>query len=341
MKLKEILTPSFEVLRRELGLPREQKSMVEACRADDSAFCREVVARGWLTEEQMARAAERYLLGKSKSGRCIFWMIDEKGRVRDGHVVGGGGDYKSTVHGSGDASDAEGTAHGSGAENAVERSAEQEWVSVMLKAREPQLLGTWHAEHCLFGLHLLNATKVEGAAGDTQGTGGSGVNRRPVCVVKKEQSAVILSELFPECDWMAVVYATNLNEQCLKPLRGHQVTLFPPTDETMEAYIAWCEVARQANDRYRLRVEVNDILERHATPEQKRAGIDLGEFVFGGSLFLGSSCVPLVASEQSSSEGEFLRPFDSKRAELERKGSSCVPLVASEQSSSERGVKGR
>ena len=87
MKLNEILTPSFRALRDlTQKSQKSQKSIVELCRSNDSDFCREVVARVWLTEEQMAHAAERYRLGRSKSGRCIFWMINEMGRVYDGHI---------------------------------------------------------------------------------------------------------------------------------------------------------------------------------------------------------------------------------------------------------------
>ena len=116
------MTPSFRELRQELGLPRQAKAVVQV--SVDSDFCREVVARGWLTEEQMAHAAERYRLGRSKSGRCIFWMIDEMGRVYDGHIG-------------------------------------NSWVSAMLKAREPELLKDWHTEHCLLGLHQLKNEKIK------------------------------------------------------------------------------------------------------------------------------------------------------------------------------------
>lgn len=96
-----------------------RRTMVEQWRADDSDFCREAVERGWLTEEQMQRAAERYRLGKSRSGRTIFWMIDEQGVCRDGHI--------------GDS-----------------------WVSVMLKQRFPENAQYVRAEHCLFGLHFIS-----------------------------------------------------------------------------------------------------------------------------------------------------------------------------------------
>ena len=113
-KLKDILSPSFK------SAIRPQASMVSVSRADDSDFCLETVAKGWLTTEQMRHAAERYRLGKSKSGKPIFWMIDELGILRDGHL----GDT---------------------------------WVSQLLKARNPELTKSIPVSHCLFGLHLLTA----------------------------------------------------------------------------------------------------------------------------------------------------------------------------------------
>lgn len=111
VKLKDILTPSLRLL------PPRPKPLVARCLSVDSRFCREVVSTGRLTEEQMRHAAARYLLGHSRSGETVFWMIDELGIVRDGRV--------------GDS-----------------------WVSVLLKA-DGQLPKWWHAEHCLFGLNLI------------------------------------------------------------------------------------------------------------------------------------------------------------------------------------------
>ena len=115
MKISEILTPSFKSVSRQSSAISRQVLF----NGLDSDFCRETVARGWLTEQQMAHAASRYCLGKSRSGKCIFWMIDELGILHDGHI--------------GDS-----------------------WASTMLKNREPHLLSYWHATHCLFGLHLLS-----------------------------------------------------------------------------------------------------------------------------------------------------------------------------------------
>ena len=84
----------------------------------DSDFCHTVVESGWLTTEQMTHAAMHYRLGRSRSGKTIFWMIDEWGKVRDGRIG-----------------------------NA--------WTSVMLRQRAPDLLKGIPTTHCLFGQHLL------------------------------------------------------------------------------------------------------------------------------------------------------------------------------------------
>ena len=269
MKLKDILTPSF-------WKPREAFSIVEQSRSDDSDFCREVVARGILSEEQMAHAAERYRLGRSKSGRCIFWMIDEQGIVRDGRI--------------GDS-----------------------WVSVMLKAREPRLLRFWHPEHCLFGQHLLGHTnlterRVQGHTDLTDLTDLAAhrdssdkknicgiseicvtdknkccVTKKTICVVENGRSAVILSALFPEQLWLATMYPANFTVDLLRPLQGQRVVLFPHTDLTAENYTCWLEIADMARRTFHLDITVDDYLEQHATDEQKAAEIDIAEMITSNS----------------------------------------------------------
>ena len=269
MKLKDILTPSFRTLRQELGLPRASKPVVQV--SADSDFCHEVVAKGWLTEGQMAHAAERYRLGRSKSGRCIFWMIDEMGRVNDGHI--------------GDS-----------------------WVSAMLKAREPALLKDCQTRHCLFGTQMIHLTqksqksqkglrdvKSQKELHDERSQKGlhdvsddRGENTDIVAVVESERSAVVLSELLPQNIWMASVYPMNLNIGTLQPLCGHRVVLFPPTDETGETFLAWLEVADQARRVLHLDISVSAVLEERATEEEKRRRIDILEFMLGSGA-VGSS----------------------------------------------------
>ena len=113
VKLKDILTPAF---KKSVGMSRK---LVSRCLSTDSRFCREVVASGLLTEEQMLRAAAQYLLGRSRRGETVFWMIDRYGIMRDGQV----GDT---------------------------------WVSLLMKANG-RLSECWHSTPCLFGEHLLKS----------------------------------------------------------------------------------------------------------------------------------------------------------------------------------------
>lgn len=116
MKFEELFRHTFKAISADLGLPRRRVPMVQP--TDTSDFCQEAVAKGCLSQEQMTHAAKQYRLGRSRSGRTIFWMIDELGQVLDGRI--------------GDS-----------------------WVSQMLKVRYPENAKFITPEHCLFGLHLL------------------------------------------------------------------------------------------------------------------------------------------------------------------------------------------
>ena len=98
----------------------------------ESVFCRAVVKCGYLTEEQMQRAAERYRLGRSRDGGVIFWQIDEEGRTRDGKIMY----YREDCH--------------------RDKSRHPSWASVRLKAYYGYD-GELPVERCLFGLHLLTS----------------------------------------------------------------------------------------------------------------------------------------------------------------------------------------
>ncbi len=142
MKFEEIFKYTYKSVGREIGLdvkyvngkmvctpldpddPRynvdmtmPSMPMVYLCRADEFDFFQPLIDDGVLTIDQMHRATERYLLGKTKSGIPMFWMIDHRGQPLDAHISEG-------------------------------------WISQILKKRE-SLLEYWQVRHCLFGEHLL------------------------------------------------------------------------------------------------------------------------------------------------------------------------------------------
>ena len=85
MKIDEVFCNTLKALRHELGhdRPRDTRPMWQRRLSTESAFCRAVVACGYLSEEQMQRAAERYRLGMSRDGGVIFWQIDEHEVLRE------------------------------------------------------------------------------------------------------------------------------------------------------------------------------------------------------------------------------------------------------------------
>ena len=125
MKWDEIFCHSFKAIRQQHEAEIEEAvsfmlpsmPMIKACRADHFDYFDPFIAAGKLTIEQMHHAAQRYFLGKTKSGQPIYWMIDEMMTPLDAHI----GDT---------------------------------WISRLLKQRHP-ILESWSVKHCLFGLHLL------------------------------------------------------------------------------------------------------------------------------------------------------------------------------------------
>ena len=236
-----------------------------------SAFCRAVVACGYMTEEQMRRAAQRYRLGMSRDGGVIFWQIDEHEVLRDGKIMY----YREDCH--------------------RDHDRKPSWVSYHLR-RSGLLPEDWKSEHCLFGLHLLANTNCtnqtnNGTLKDSSDSTDScsekesvpsvsSVVEKTICVVESEKTAVIMSEAKPEYIWLATGGKTELSVARLKPLAGHKVILFPDTDETGETYREWYDVAEAATDVFGHPFTVSSILEQQATKAQKAAKIDIADLLF-------------------------------------------------------------
>jgi len=246
MTWNEVFCNTFKALSEELGLPPADKSLVELCRADDADFCQEVVAKGWLSEAQMAHAAERYRLGKSKNGKPIFWMIDERGIALDGRI----GDT---------------------------------WVSMIFKRRYPECGRYIVTKHCLFGEHLISKRRATLGTDPSVQPEVADICVSPQCctvaIVESERSAVVLSELFPECIWMAYSYPSNFTVDKLAPLQGSVVSIYPHTDPTGCTYVSFLELADQARRLYDIDLSVVSLLEEHASEEQKERCIDILDFI--------------------------------------------------------------
>ena len=141
----ELFPATFKAISKHFGIPvpnglRHQPSdishpvsMIDESRSDNSDLCHEMLTTFGFTRDQMHRVAERFRLGRSKSGKAIYWMIDDIGRCLDGHIG-------CTSH------DAD------------------TWVSTLLMRRYPAAAPYLRVNRCFFGLHQisLNGSKPIG-----------------------------------------------------------------------------------------------------------------------------------------------------------------------------------
>ena len=300
MKLSEVSMSSFRHLGRELGLQTEMfggrlvviAPMWRRALSTESGFCKAVVTAGYLTERQMLRAASRYRLGRTRQGGVIFWQIDQEERIHDGKVMY----YRPDCH--------------------RDKERHPTWVSSMLRKRDPFPDAPRQASHCLFGLHLMDETKIQKIekinlhnpknlclnkkittdyADYTdcfpETTERQEVNplnllnpwSKNIAVVEAEKSAVILSELFPQYLWLATGGLGEVQPEKFRPLRGRRVVLFPDTDPDSVAFRRWSdaasEVQRQVWWEGSPPIRVSPLLERRASPGQKERKIDLVDFL--------------------------------------------------------------
>ena len=243
--MEEVFKHTFKAMSKRLDEQRaEGRRLWQQRLSMASEFCRAVVAGGYLTQEQMQRAARRYRLGASRDGGVIFWQIDEFDQLRDGKIML----YRPDCH--------------------RDHDRKPTWTAYLLR-KSGRLPKDWNTDHCLFGLHLLENVKMKELK-----------NEKTVAVVEAEKTAVIMSEVKPEYIWLATGGKTELNVAKLRPLEGRRVILFPDTDEDGQTYRDWYDIAEAASDVFGHPVTVSSILEQRATPVQKAAKIDLVDLLF-------------------------------------------------------------
>ena len=186
-------------------------------------------------------------------GACVFWLLDTHGRVRGGQVVHldeTGHTVKQPWPGSGD------------------RTRRTDWIHTALSAtyrKRGTPPPTWFADYkakdipkspCLFGLPQLDTAPPA----------------QPVAVVESAKTAMLATPYLPRYVWLATMGQSYLTPDRMEPLRGRHVVLFPDAGATTD----W---QRRADELRRLgfNVQISDELERLATDDERRAGLDLAD----------------------------------------------------------------
>ena len=184
-------------------------------------------------------------------GACVFWYIDERGRVRGGQVVL----FDKTGH------------------TVKEPRRCTSWVHTALSERcrrRKEAPPAWLVDYnengqkspCLFGLPQLEAAPFD----------------RPIAIVEAPKTAVFCTPYFPGFTWLAVGALSYLNAERLTSLRGRKIRLFPDTSAGGTTFKKWQLKAAELRE-IGFIIEVDGYLEQIASEEQRAAGIDLADIL--------------------------------------------------------------
>lgn len=135
-----------------------------------------------------------------------------------------------------------------------------DWVHARMK-KQHILPDDWSLSQCMFGEHLLGFH------------GAFGINEQSIiAIVESEKSAIIGAGVFPQYAWMATGGIGNLNAERFEKMKGRTIIIFPDVDGTDK----WRERARAITG---CKVIVSDVLERHATTEERESKIDIADWL--------------------------------------------------------------
>ena len=126
------------------------------------------------------------------------------------------------------------------------------WVHSLLKQEN------FNLKQCFFGEHLL-ASKSD----------------QPIAIVESEKTTLISSCYMPQFQWIATGGKHGcFNDENLLVLKGRKTILFPD----LGAWDDW-QVKADKMKSLNIEVEIFDFLEKRATPEQRKEGYDIADFL--------------------------------------------------------------
>ena len=134
------------------------------------------------------------------------------------------------------------------------------WAHTALK------LPNYNLVQSLFGEHQLRNEPID----------------KTIAIVESEKTAVLMTVLLPQYVWLATGGLHNLKAENASILRGRKVILFPD----LNAFDKWkTKEAELLN--IGCFITTSDLLERHATPNDKSEGYDLADYFIKRDFTLG------------------------------------------------------
>lgn len=112
----------------------------------------------------------------------------------------------------------------------------------------------FNLHQCLFGEHLLTENPAA-----------------PVALVESEKTAIIAQGKIPDYIWLATGSLNEFKRSKLEILKNRIVVAFPD----LGAYGIWKKKASEMV----FHISVSDFLEKSATDEQKKLGLDIADFI--------------------------------------------------------------
>jgi hypothetical protein len=132
-----------------------------------------------------------------------------------------------------------------------------DWVHSCLKRRH-RLPADFNLRQCYFGEHLLRRYP-----------------ERPVALVEGEKTAVIGSMIYRDFIWLAAGNLNGLTPEKSEVLRDRDLLLYPDAG----CYDKWAAKMCRLREQLSCRVEISELIERHASQHQRAAGYDLADYI--------------------------------------------------------------
>ncbi len=119
---------------------------------------------------------------------------------------------------------------------------------------------------------------------------------KPIAIVESEKTAIIASLCMPQFVWLATGSKQWLKVERLQRLNNQQIILYPDAD----GFDQWQAVATDAQ-RQGSTIKVSNLIENHATAEQKADGYDLADYLINQQKEINqtNSKLEIVLNDQS------------------------------------------